>query len=151
MTEEKKVEAEDEEKKVEPTPIVDLPYDFDQCTISISIVLLPDDEGEGGRPVVMTVQNHRDAPIVMYVRHDKLRLPDEIITALDTLKEDLPNRKLLHIKEKERKAKEKKKSSSYKKKEEPKPKTKTEKDGTEVVVETSKDGKVVAGQIGMKL
>lgn len=137
-------EEKEEKKETEPTPITDLPYDFDQCTISISLVLLPDDGEEGGRPAVITVQNHRDAPIVLYERFDNLLLPSQIATALSELREDMPNRKIAHMK-----AEEDKKKKTAKKKE-PAVKTKKTKEGTVVTEADPKTG-VQQGQLGMSL
>ena len=43
---------------------VEEPYDFERCTIQIGLQLLPDDGDPAGRPVVVGVRNHADAPIV---------------------------------------------------------------------------------------
>lgn len=85
------------DKKADPPKVVNVveedPYEFDKCLISIGIGLMPDDGNPEGRPVMLGVRNHQDAPIVRMCRLlDLSPLPDPIQQLLDQLKEDLPVR-----------------------------------------------------------
>ena len=72
---------------------VEEPYDFDRCTIQIGVQLLPDDGDPEGRPVVVGVRNHADAPIVALTRLSTLgSLPQVVNNLLDQLRADLPMR-----------------------------------------------------------
>ncbi len=72
---------------------VEEPYDFDRCTIQIGLQLLPDDGDPAGRPVVVGVRNHADAPIVTLTRLATLGpLPQVVNNLLDQLRADLPMR-----------------------------------------------------------
>ena len=73
---------------------VEEPYDFDRCTIQIGLQLLPDDGDPAGRPVVVGVRNHADAPIVTLTRLSALGpLPQLVTELLDRLRAELPERK----------------------------------------------------------
>jgi hypothetical protein len=82
-----------------PTPLkheaaAEEPYDFDRCTIQIGLQLLPDDGDPAGRPVVVGVRNHADAPIVTLTRLATLGpLPQLVAEMLDCLRAELPARK----------------------------------------------------------
>lgn len=68
------------------------PYQYNQCTITVGIQLLPDD-GSGDRPVIVGVRNHTDAPILKLVSQSELgELPPVISELLQELKADLPRR-----------------------------------------------------------
>ncbi len=72
---------------------VEEPYDFDHCTVQIGLQLLPDDGDPAGRPVVVGVRNHADAPIVALTRLSTLGpLPQVVTELLDRLRADLPVR-----------------------------------------------------------
>jgi len=72
---------------------VEEPYDFDRCTIQIGLQLLPDDGDPAGRPVVVGVRNHADAPIVVLTRFAALgSLPQVVTELLDRLRANLPMR-----------------------------------------------------------
>ena len=74
---------------------VEEPYDFDRCTIQIGLQLLPDDGDPAGRPVVVGVRNHADAPIVALTRLSTLGpLPQVVTELLDRLRAELPERKI---------------------------------------------------------
>jgi hypothetical protein len=74
---------------------VEEPYDFDRCTIQIGLQLLPDDGDPAGRPVVVGVRNHADAPIVALTRLSTLGpLPQLVTELLDRLRAELPERKI---------------------------------------------------------
>jgi len=72
---------------------VEEPYDFDRCTVQIGLQLLPDDGDPAGRPVVVGVRNHADAPIVALTRLSALEpFPQFVTELLDRLRADLPMR-----------------------------------------------------------
>ncbi len=69
------------------------PYEFDRCTVQIAIQLLPNDGDANGRPVLIGVRTHLDAPIVRMMRASELReLPPAITALLEQLKGELPAR-----------------------------------------------------------
>ncbi len=69
------------------------PYEFDKCTIQIAIQLLPEDGDAKGRPVLLGVRTHLDAPIVQVLRLSELgELPPTINTLVYQLKSELPAR-----------------------------------------------------------
>ncbi len=71
------------------------PYKFEQCTVQIAIQLLPDDGREGGRPVIVGVRSHLDAPIVRAITLNNLgALPPIVVELLDELRCELPKRDL---------------------------------------------------------
>jgi len=73
--------------------LLEEPYDFEKCTISIGIQLLPDD-GSGDRQVLIGVRNHSDPPLLKILRQSELGdLPPAIAELLVALTSDLPNRK----------------------------------------------------------
>lgn len=83
--------------------LFDEPYDFNQCTIQVSMQILPRGEG-ADRQVVIGVRNHQDAPIVRTAPLSTLTLPAILSEMLTLLELDMPARKLLKI---ERELKEK--------------------------------------------
>ncbi len=69
------------------------PYEFDKCTIQIAIQLLPEDGDAKGRPVLLGVRTHLDAPIVQVLRLSELgELPPTINALVYQLKSELPAR-----------------------------------------------------------
>ncbi len=69
------------------------PYEFDHCTVQIAIQLLPNDGEAGGRPSLIGVRTHLDAPIVRMMRANELGdLPPAITALVEQLKGELPNR-----------------------------------------------------------
>ncbi len=74
--------------------IFDEPYDFSQCTIQVSMQILPRGEGTD-RTVVIGVRNHQDAPIVRTASLSTLTLPAILSEMLTQLELDMPARKLL--------------------------------------------------------
>ena len=69
------------------------PYEFDKCTVQIAVQFLPEDGDAKGRPVLLGVRTHLDAPIVRVVRLSELgELPPAINTLVDQLKSELPAR-----------------------------------------------------------
>ncbi|MCL4488361.1 MAG: hypothetical protein M1570_09565 [Chloroflexi bacterium] len=67
------------------------PYEFDRCTVQIAIQLLPNDGEANGRPVLIGVRTHLDAPIVRMMRANELGdLPHAITTLVEQLKGELP-------------------------------------------------------------
>src|SRR5689334_2253660 len=70
-------------------------YEFDRCTLTISLQLLPTDGDPGGRRVLVGVRNHLDQPIIKAVREAELGpLPSVIAELLEQLKADLPSRQV---------------------------------------------------------
>ncbi len=69
------------------------PYEFDRCTVQIAVQFLPEDGDAKGRPVLLGIRSHLDAPIVRVVRLSELgELPPAINTLMDQLKSELPAR-----------------------------------------------------------
>jgi hypothetical protein len=67
------------------------PYDWGKCTVRLSIIFHPDDEGEGGRPVTLGCNTHYDPPIFESTREAELgTLPPAIVGLLEKLKRRLP-------------------------------------------------------------
>jgi hypothetical protein len=82
-----------EEDDDELSPVEREPYEFDRCTLTISLQLLPTDGDPGGRRVLIGVRNHLDQPIIQAVRESELGpLPSVISELLEQLKADLPSR-----------------------------------------------------------
>jgi hypothetical protein len=82
-----------EEEDDELSPVEREPYEFDQCTLSISLQLLPTDGDPGGRRVLIGVRNHLDQPIIKAMRESELGpLPSAIAALLEQLRADLPSR-----------------------------------------------------------
>jgi hypothetical protein len=59
------------------------PYDFARCTVTLTLLLLPEDGDPAGRPVVLGVQDHGFAPSLRFTRLGDLTLPAAITGALD--------------------------------------------------------------------
>ena len=76
-----------------PLGIAEQPYKFEECTVQIAVQLLPEDGDAKGRPVLLGVRTHLDAPILQVLRLSELgELPPAIITLVDQLKSELPAR-----------------------------------------------------------
>jgi hypothetical protein len=75
-------------------PAVDeQPYDWNRCTVRLSIIFHPIDESEGGRPVTLGCNTHRDPPLFESIREAELgTLPPAIAGLLENLKQRLPQR-----------------------------------------------------------
>lgn len=86
--------ASQSETELPPRGIADDPYKFDECVISISITLLPSDGDPHGRPVVLGIRNHLDAPIVKApIRLADLgELPQPVKDLLTEIEVALPGR-----------------------------------------------------------
>lgn len=83
-----------EPKEAEPA---EEPYEYDRCTIQIGIQLLPDDGDPAGRPVIVGVRDHANAPILKLMRRKDLGvLPSVITDLLIELQEQLPARQKAH-------------------------------------------------------
>ncbi len=83
-------QAQDEDTR---SDIEKQPYEFDRCIVQIAIQLLPDDGDANGRPVLIGVRTHLDAPIVQMTRaNDLSALPTAITTLVEQLKGELPAR-----------------------------------------------------------
>jgi hypothetical protein len=69
------------------------PYDWDKCTVRLSITFLPGDGDEGGRQIIIGCNTHRDPPLIETVREAGLgSLPPMIAGLLEGLKRRLPQR-----------------------------------------------------------
>ena len=85
---------------VEAKPVVDpksvleqQPYEFEKCTIQIAIQLLPDDGDAKGRPILLGLRSHLDAPIVQMLRLSELEpVPLALLALIEQLKSELPTR-----------------------------------------------------------
>lgn len=67
------------------------PYEWEKCTVRLSITFFPDDGNEGGRQVVLGCNTHNDPPLVEPVREAELgTLPPIVTELLDRLKQRLP-------------------------------------------------------------
>lgn len=89
-------------------PVTTDPYEFEQCTIAVQIVLLPHDGDTHGREVMIGVRNHQDTPIIRIFRMDEIQLPEAVTGLLDELRSQLPMRAMEKI-QRETKEKEAKK------------------------------------------
>jgi len=67
------------------------PYEWERCTVRLSITFFPDDGNEGGRQVVLGCNTHNDPPLIETVREAELGTLSPIITGLlESLKQRLP-------------------------------------------------------------
>ena len=67
------------------------PYEWEKCTVRVSITFFPDDGNEGGRQVVLGCNTHNDPPLIEMVREAELgTLPPIVVSLLERLKERLP-------------------------------------------------------------
>ncbi|MBL8190659.1 MAG: hypothetical protein JNK38_21750 [Acidobacteria bacterium] len=67
------------------------PYEWEKCTVRLSITFFPDDGNEGGRQVVLGCNTHNDPPLIEPVREAELgTLPPIITGLLERLKQQLP-------------------------------------------------------------
>ncbi len=67
------------------------PYEWDKCTIHISIMILPRDGKEGGRPVIVGCATHRDPPILESTRREGFKgLVPDVTGLLERLRLRLP-------------------------------------------------------------
>lgn len=89
-------------------PVTTDPYEFEQCTIAVQIVLLPHDGDTHGREVMVGVRNHQDIPIIRVFRMDEIQLTEAVTGLLDELRSQLPMRAMEKI-QRETKEKEAKK------------------------------------------
>lgn len=91
-------------------PVVDDPYDFEKCQITICIALLPSDGDPRGRDVIVAAYNHDDEPLIQNCREADLGPFPKIITdMLDELKKMLPERAAAYVEEKRKETEEKEK------------------------------------------
>ena len=66
-------------------------YEWERCTVRLSITFFPDDSNEGGRQVVLGCNTHNDPPLIEPVREAELgTLPPIVVSLLERLKERLP-------------------------------------------------------------
>jgi hypothetical protein len=75
-------------------PLTAEPYRWDDCTVSISITLLPETTGEAHERVALVgVRTHADAPLIRRLpAYEVLPLPPALTQLLDELREQLPAR-----------------------------------------------------------
>ena len=67
------------------------PYEWEKCTVRLSITFFPDDGNEGGRQVVLGCNTHNDPPLIEPVRETELGMLPSIVTdLLARLKQRLP-------------------------------------------------------------
>ncbi len=63
------------------------PYEWEKCTVRLSITFFPDDGNEGGRQVVLGCNTHNDPPLIEPVREAELgTLPPIVVNLLEGLK-----------------------------------------------------------------
>lgn len=72
--------------------IVDDPYDYDKCQISLTITWLPNDGDPNGRQVIVSARNHLDAPIIRQFRDIDINLPQPFEGMLNEIRSMLPQR-----------------------------------------------------------
>ena len=89
-------------------PVLADPYEFDQCTVAIQIVLLPNDGDAHGREVVIGVRTHQDTPIIRVFRLDQVPLGAPITNLLEELRAQLPSRAMEKIERETKEAKKRK-------------------------------------------
>lgn len=71
------------------------PYEFNQSTIKIHIVMRPDDGHPEGRIVEITATSHDDLPLLTQVRENSIGgWPNHLQELLQRLASNLPNRKV---------------------------------------------------------
>ncbi len=68
-----------------PNPLLQDPYEWDSCTITVAYALHPD------RSVTISIHNHKDEPIVKSFVADDVPLPDKIGEKLQTLQAIWPD------------------------------------------------------------
>ncbi len=80
-----------------PIPPVE-PYDFDRCTITIGIQLLPLTDGGDPRErqAIIGVRNHNDPPIIRFAALEEITSPVVIANLLAQLRAELPVREQAH-------------------------------------------------------
>ena len=89
---EEESEAAGAEEKTAPAnapagnPLAADPYDFDKCTITMQVVLLPEDGHAQGRNVIIAVRNHQDAPVIRSYRMDEVDFGETLGGILDDLR-----------------------------------------------------------------
>lgn len=67
------------------------PYEWEKCTVRLSITFFPHDGNEGGRQVVLGCNTHNDPPLIESVREAGLgTLPSIVTDLLERLKQRLP-------------------------------------------------------------
>jgi hypothetical protein len=66
------------------SPLLSDPYEFNQCTVTVVYTLLPDGN------VSVSVQSHKDAPIVKTFPETEAPLPERVSRMMNTLREIWP-------------------------------------------------------------
>ncbi len=128
--------------------LYDEPYHFEQCTIQVSLQILPRGEGTD-RQVVIGVRNHQDAPIVRTASLSTLTLPAILSEMLTQLESEMPTRKLLKDERelKEKAEAEKKAAKSPAKKAVSKPTAPTQPPANEIAASKPTDAPQPTGNI----
>jgi hypothetical protein len=76
----------------EPKVIIDEPYEWEKCQITVTVTWMPADGNEEGRMVIIGGRTHQDAPVMRTFREGHLLLAPAIHQLLDELKVQLANR-----------------------------------------------------------
>lgn len=72
------------------------PYDWERCTVRLSITFLPAEVNDSGRQVIIGCNTHNDPPLIETAREAGLgHLPPLIAELLDRLKQRLPEQAAL--------------------------------------------------------
>jgi zinc-ribbon domain len=66
------------------------PYAAGQCTLTLALTLQPDDGHPEGRPVVVGVRSHAEAPLLMMGRLKTLQLSEPLLTLVRDYEAKLP-------------------------------------------------------------
>src|SRR5437588_4142121 len=91
-----------EQAQARPAPVTrsrftDEPYEFERCTITLTLQFWPDDGHAQGRRVLVSARNHLDAPLVCLAREHELgALPIVVKDVLDQLRSEMPERGHAH-------------------------------------------------------
>lgn len=102
--EEEEIEPSDEEDVGEDIPvpepsavpaketkqtIVDDPYEWDKCQITLTITYFPDDGDQQGRMVVFTGRTHMDAPVIHYFREGEVSNTEAMLGIIGEIQAEL--------------------------------------------------------------
>ncbi len=79
------------------SPFANEPYEYDRCTIAVTLQFWPSDDQPGGRRILISARNYQDKPILLLVREQALGpLPDAVTSLLEQLRAELPERARAH-------------------------------------------------------
>src|SRR2546422_833882 len=69
------------------SPFADEPYEYERCTLTVTLQFWPADDHAEGRRVLLSARNHQDKPILLLLREQALGpLPDAITQLLEQLR-----------------------------------------------------------------